>query len=601
MTRPFEIWDPSLPPKLGDVIAIDTETELITSKAVAPDLVIMQVYDGEGPVHIVFREHVQAYLQKLLDYRIEADYVMHNASFDCAVLARMCPEGHMFKALAGYDKLHDTMLRYALWSLRKTGQLDSVSLKSAAHKVLDVTLSKDEDIRLAFKTEVRPSHEQLEYASSDVVVTWDLHRAMLARDTITEATQVRAALALDAMSRLGFRVDPERQERLKTNFQQRIEDTLQILYDNGYTPKMSGNKAAMQRILSILEKQYGITFQRTEKTGELSIAKGAFSSSSCQVPFLTALKDYDHCNKMISAYLSDSAIGEDGRAHARVRVIMKTGRTSLSEPPLQQLPRKEGLRGIYVPTEGYALCATDYNQLELCTLAQTCLKRYGASVLADTINSGVDVHKFLASKIYRCDLASVTKDMRQLSKAASFGLPGGLSPKTFVTYAQGYGVNIDVSQATDVKRIWLDTFPEMKKHLQPNQVALDMDDGVWYTASSLTGLVRNKCTYTEAANFPFQSLAGDGAKRALWRMNMEQFRIVNFIHDEIITEIPLGTLDEMAASVSKQEELMVDAMREVCPDVRIACGSSLMDRWLKTDGKQDEHGRWLIVTESESN
>src|ERR1700722_11162865 len=55
---------------------------------------------------------------------------------------------------------------------------------------------------------------------------------------------------------------------------------------------------------------------------------------------------------------------------------------------------------------------------------------------------------------------------------------------------------------------------------------------------TLTGRVRGGVAYTQAKNTPFESLAADGAKLALWDLLDAGVRIVGFIHDEVLVELP---------------------------------------------------------------
>jgi hypothetical protein len=56
--------------------------------------------------------------------------------------------------------------------------------------------------------------------------------------------------------------------------------------------------------------------------------------------------------------------------------------------------------------------------------------------------------------------------------------------------------------------------------------------------ATLTGRVRGGVGYTQARNTPFQGLAADGAKLALWRLVREGYRVVGFVHDEVLVELP---------------------------------------------------------------
>jgi hypothetical protein len=102
--------------------------------------------------------------------------------------------------------------------------------------------------------------------------------------------------------------------------------------------------------------------------------------------------------------------------------------------------------------------------------------------------------------------------------------------------------------------------------------------------------VRAWCGYCTAKNTPFQGLASDGTKIALYRLVRAGYRVVNFVHDEFILEIPTsGNLEKILQDI---ESIAVRAMRVVAPDVEIKVESYFADRWYKkgnlirsTDGR----------------
>src|SRR5262249_40377263 len=51
---------------------------------------------------------------------------------------------------------------------------------------------------------------------------------------------------------------------------------------------------------------------------------------------------------------------------------------------------------------------------------------------------------------------------------------------------------------------------------------------------TLTGRIRGRVTYCQVRNTPFQGLAADGAALALFSLVKEGFRVVAFIHDEVL-------------------------------------------------------------------
>lgn len=94
-----------------------------------------------------------------------------------------------------------------------------------------------------------------------------------------------------------------------------------------------------------------------------------------------------------------------------------------------------------------------------------------------------------------------------------------------------------------------------------------------------TGMIKSNCTYCQSKNAHFQGLVAAGAKLALYRLVREGFRVVNFIHDEFIVEVPIEA-DHLA--VARQiERIMIEEMQKMIPDVKIGVEYALMDRWHK--------------------
>lgn len=99
------------------------------------------------------------------------------------------------------------------------------------------------------------------------------------------------------------------------------------------------------------------------------------------------------------------------------------------------------------------------------------------------------------------------------------------------------------------------------------------------TAITLTGRVRAGLSYTEARNTPFQGLAADGAKLALWRLSEAGYKIVAFVHDEVVCEVPTETAEEDRRDI---EGIMIAAMQEVLDcDLPVEVEGHVSERWVK--------------------
>jgi hypothetical protein len=108
-----------------------------------------------------------------------------------------------------------------------------------------------------------------------------------------------------------------------------------------------------------------------------------------------------------------------------------------------------------------------------------------------------------------------------------------------------------------------------------------------------SGRLRANATFAARHNTMFQGLAADGAKLALWKLWRAGYRIVNFIHDEIMVEIPEHTNLALHAEVVRQ--LMIEAMRRVVPDVQIDVLYAVSDMWAKSaEAVIDDDGRLTV-------
>ncbi len=316
------------------------------------------------------------------------------------------------------------------------------------------------------------------------------------------------------------------------------------------------------------------------------------------------------------------------------------------------------VRNCYVPRPGMLLWSSDFSQMELGTLAQRCITLFGYSTLANKINAGVDVHAYTGAQlayamdeefrklcitihgqpspeqIYQIFLdhkdhigdPSFYKHWRKFAKPVNLGYPGGLGPKTFVTYAasEQYGVEVTREEAAILRDLWKQTYPEMNDYFAYiNKKCIDPWNKGWdeknkqeydlYCYDSPFGLHRAGCDYCACANgLGLQTHSADGALLAginimkacmlpgenaiLGPVNGQQVVFpLMFIHDEYVGEMPD---DELAHERCMEiRRLMIEAMAVVTPDVRPNANVCLMRRWDKyAEPVFDSAGRLNVWT-----
>jgi len=101
------------------------------------------------------------------------------------------------------------------------------------------------------------------------------------------------------------------------------------------------------------------------------------------------------------------------------------------------------------------------------------------------------------------------------------------------------------------------------------------------SAVTLTGRVRAGVTYTAARNTPFQGLAADGAKLALFELVRHGYRVVAFVHDEFVIELPSDS--DANTEAARIEEIVCSSMRQVLgTDLPVKAEYALATCWSKS-------------------
>ncbi len=551
--------------ELANFLAIDTET-MVVPFTETPDLITCQVFDGESLFYIE-----RCDLDKFLQMHSEKNFIFANAPFDIDVLEKAT--NWKCNKQIEQGKIYDVLVMYRLYILAVRGVVPRrFSLAKISEEFLQVSLSKEEEIRNNFgrfkekKIKDIP-REFLEYGASDVIATHDVFYQLLNRINCTKSTtllshniQVAGNLALNRIYKNGIGVDRKKAEELLVQIERELRILGIKLSTYGWVRGEKGNQKFYNEIIEYL----GLD-EKLPKT-----ATGGYSMKEDDlvahrnIPFIDMYLKYKSLEKT-THFLKNL---DSDKVHPRYDLLKNTGRTSCSSPNFQQLPRDGDIRSMFKAAEGSTFIITDYSAIELSTLAQVLYDEFRHSVMRDKINEGADLHRYYASVLFGVEEHKVEKWQRQAAKAANFGFPGGLGTETFTKFAKGYGIDITESEARNMRDAWFNAFPEMKEYLKGEK-------GYVITR---TGRVRANTTFCAEKNTPFQGLAADGAKIALYNLMEAGFKIVGFVHDEIITEVPKNRIKDLT---KQQEKIMIDSMKVVVPDVVIKVESTISERYCK--------------------
>lgn len=611
------------------MIAIDTETCLITDACKVPRLVCLTVYDGRAGATI--HTELDACRRFLGLVEVEQPLVGHNVAYDIAVCVEECYRldpglgervhravwAKYFEGGILCTKILEMLEYVASGAMQDHGvrKKDPFTLQTLVARYLGEHLEKEDTWRLRYEELlgmplVDWPEEARTYALDDAVYTWRVADVMLGRHVVYEkmmeewGAQSRAAYALHLQGAQGARIDQLRAHTIRESVRARKAEAQEALLRAGLM-RAAGNDVVrdMGAIRTRVASAYGVQglpAPRTDpsdrhESGQIATSADVIEQAAISDPVLAELTRYVHEEKMESTYLDVLCANE--YIHPSWNPIVATGRTSCSKPNMQNLPRGDDIRECVIPREGFVLCVLDYVTAELCTLAQTCLDLFGRSAMADALIAGRDPHSELAAQLMGVPYTEFferlkagdkkCKETRHVAKAANFGYPGGLGDDTFLTYAGGMGVSVPEGispkvWARSLKESWLAKWPEMSHYFSYiNKVS---KEGKIVQIPS--GRIRGKVSYCAAANTLFQGRSADGAKHALSMISRDCYvgelspsRLILFVHDEFVLEVPDVSPHLYARRL---EELAIQGMQKYTPDIPVRVDTKLCDRWSKS-------------------
>lgn len=271
--------------------------------------------------------------------------------------------------------------------------------------------------------------------------------------------------------------------------------------------------------------------------------------------------------------LLGAKIGPDGRMHTSLSCGTHTGRLQSRETPfghgtnLQNLPRKGGIRNLYLADEGKIFLAGDYEKAEAYAMGyeandpayidalEHCWKCGGNGIglyeapdhpqpCSECKGTGRgDIHRKNAQVIF--DKLDINDDERQIGKRACHGINYGMGPLTLCNYILkelGAEYAITMKEAKGFREAYFDTYQGLKRF----QEFIENEIKTTRTIFNSYGRVRKffgrpegKTIRDAIAQSP-QSTVADHTNRALLRIaSHPELEFVTQKHDEVVTQVPI--------------------------------------------------------------
>jgi DNA polymerase I-like protein with 3'-5' exonuclease and polymerase domains len=588
----------------ADLVAFDVETTGL--QPVIGGLRLLQLATpGKDPVVIDMWALGPEEEIELDDFfQVERTWIAHNAVFDLGWLQEheVYPQG--------------TVLCTMLASRILTNGMPNIKngLKHVVHRYLKKEISKEEQ---ASDWSQQLTTSQLEYAATDVLVLLDLYEQIqqrMATGRLYRAWQLECS-ALPAMAQLWRTGLPFDEKSLR----QLIED-LDIEHNEIGTKFIEDFDAALPHEEKLFRAEDGtIKYQTkpgpkgkkadpevfnlnspaqllkkfTALLGEAPVDMKSGKKSASK----SALQEYVGDHVVIADYLRWKRVekrrqmaetllknlSKDGFIRASyLQMGADTGRMSCMSPNLQQIPRDKRFRACVQAPAGWKLVVADYGQMELRLAAAEAQD----PLMTEVFQQGKDLHTITATQIYGVGEDEVTKEQRQVSKSANFGLLYGSGAKGLRNYAAQMGIQMDLDEAAEVRQKFHAAYQGISKWQHENARAADAAKGNPSIRIRISELRRflpgenNKLT--TRCNTPIQGAGAAVLKLTLSKLwpllnadGEDAVRLAGVVHDEIILLVREQHADIWAHQLqSVMEECEARWLGEIPPLAEANVGDS---------------------------
>lgn len=563
-------------------IALDTETTGL--HIYGRDYAVRTVQFGTASTAWVLRVDLfQAVITKAL--ATHAQFVAHNSAFDLLSLdrTRLAPLELML------PKTWDTYILAHLLDSRAAGEDGSpgLSLKALASLYVDPNASDGQaDLQALGRSLGRTkatmwSHPALvnyevyyRYAGLDVIYTARL---------LAEIGPIVKSLGLTGlalaeheilgittrMTQRGILIDVPYTERLRDRLNTEAEQNRAIARRYGVE-----NINSVNQVRNALLAQ-GVELTERTATGNLSVGRDALLPLAGLTPYWTPIPDATpnplaaalvhakRADKWSTAYAQAflDLRDEHDRIHPGIQPLAaRTGRMSISTPPLQQLPAGDWtVRRAFIADPGHVFVSSDFSQVELRVIAANA----GVANMIDAIKSNTDLHDRTANLIW--GEGNWTKKQRGIGKNVAFCRAYGGGPARVSKTA-----GIDLAQARTVVNAFNEAYPEINAYAEGLQAMAAGDRWTITTAYGRRLPLSRDRSYA-ALNYDTQSTARDlftDALRRIARAGHDRTMVLP-VHDEIITQWPIEAAEEGAAVIQSLmtttfKGVPIDADSQVC-------------------------------------
>lgn len=401
------------------------------------------------------------------------------------------------------------------------------------------------------------------YLKKDLQYTWEVFYYLTTRMTATHKYIYNRFLlpaykTYRKVERNGAYIDVELLKEVREEYSALEKQRLQALNERY---QINWNSSA--QVAKVLFEYEGLPIlKKSPKTGAPSADKGVLNRlarDGHEIPQM--LIDYKKVNTVCKMFLNrwEDDLGSDGRIHPSFNLTnVVTGRTSCSDPNLQQVPREKRIRSLFTAPKGKVFFEADYSQLELRIAADYSNDK----AMLEIYRTGGDIHTETARLM--TGGREPTKDERNKAKAVNFGFLYGMLAKKFVAYAfDNYRSVFSLREAEQFRELFFMKYARLLPWHKEQEILCEAHGGVAnrfgrfrklpniYSSDRFErlGAVRR------AINTPVQGTGSDLLVASMVQLEREHskhgLKVVGTVHDSIIGEFNAGDEEWMVPEIKR--------------------------------------------------
>ena len=409
------------------------------------------------------------------------------------------------------------------------------------------------------------SNRLIPYLKKDVKYTWLLYRFF--RENMT-APQIKiykkllqpAYLMYKDVERAGIYFDQEEYKKVKKKYQDIETEKHNALMKKYPINWNSPQQKAKALFLDPNEEKLPII--KVTPSGNPSSDAGVLNRLAAQGYKLPQLMlEYTAANTLNKMFLKrwgdDSSY--DGRIHASYNLTnVVSGRTSSSNPNLQQVPRTPDVRGLFHAPEGRCFFEADYSQLELRIAAHYANEPTMLRIYKEDGDIHTETAKLMTGG------REPSKDERRKAKSVNFGFLYGMGAKTFVQYAfDNYGVKFTLPEAQKFRELFFAKYSRLLPWHEEQRRLAEALGGVpnlFGRFRKLPKIYSNNWkdkgdAERRSINTPVQGSGSDILLSAATQIKRELepkgLKIVGTVHDSILGEFPEKDKDFFVSEIRR--------------------------------------------------